>query len=123
MGGMNPLDASFLYLEDGTAHMHIASCAVFEGPPPPIATWDTDHAVPGQRSRQLRRKPAGPRRLRLLRGHAKAGSRGTRSHVCSSLMPAAIPSRPGWPPSRGQRLSVAGNRTLDSAGVSGTASR
>jgi diacylglycerol O-acyltransferase len=34
MDRMNPLDASFLYLEDGTTHMHIASCAVFEGPPP-----------------------------------------------------------------------------------------
>jgi diacylglycerol O-acyltransferase len=31
---MNPLDAEFLYLENGTAHMHIASCAVFEGPVP-----------------------------------------------------------------------------------------
>jgi diacylglycerol O-acyltransferase len=35
MDRMNPLDAEFLYLEDGTAHMHIASCAVFEGPAPP----------------------------------------------------------------------------------------
>ena len=34
MDRMNPLDAEFLYLEDGTAHMHIASCAVFEGPVP-----------------------------------------------------------------------------------------
>jgi diacylglycerol O-acyltransferase len=32
MDRMNPLDAEFLFLEDGTAHMHIASCAVFEGP-------------------------------------------------------------------------------------------
>ena len=28
MDRMNPLDAEFLYLEDGTTHMHIASCAV-----------------------------------------------------------------------------------------------
>jgi diacylglycerol O-acyltransferase len=34
MDHMNPLDAEFLYLEDGTTHMHIASCAVFEGPAP-----------------------------------------------------------------------------------------
>jgi diacylglycerol O-acyltransferase len=34
MDRMNPLDASFLFIEDGTTHMHIASCAVFEGPPP-----------------------------------------------------------------------------------------
>jgi diacylglycerol O-acyltransferase len=34
---MNPLDASFLYLENGTTHMHIASCAVFEGPAPAYA--------------------------------------------------------------------------------------
>ncbi|HEY1523870.1 MAG TPA: wax ester/triacylglycerol synthase family O-acyltransferase [Solirubrobacteraceae bacterium] len=28
------LDASFLHLERGPAHMHVAACAVFEGPPP-----------------------------------------------------------------------------------------
>lgn len=28
------LDASFLHLERGAAHMHVASCQVFEGPPP-----------------------------------------------------------------------------------------
>ncbi|MBK9181139.1 MAG: wax ester/triacylglycerol synthase family O-acyltransferase [Acidimicrobiales bacterium] len=35
MDRMNPLDATFLHVEDGTTHMHIASCAIFEGPPPP----------------------------------------------------------------------------------------
>ncbi len=35
MDRMNPLDAEFLHLEDGIAHMHIAGVAVFEGPPPP----------------------------------------------------------------------------------------
>jgi diacylglycerol O-acyltransferase / wax synthase len=34
MDRMNPLDASFLHIEDGVTHMHIASCAVFAGPPP-----------------------------------------------------------------------------------------
>jgi len=34
MDRMNSLDASFLYLEDGITHMHIGSCAVFEGPAP-----------------------------------------------------------------------------------------
>jgi diacylglycerol O-acyltransferase len=29
------LDASFLHLEDGCAHMHVASVMLFEGPPPP----------------------------------------------------------------------------------------
>jgi diacylglycerol O-acyltransferase len=38
MDRMNPLDASFLYIEDGVTHMHIASCAVFEGPAPAYAT-------------------------------------------------------------------------------------
>ena len=28
------LDASFLHLEDGPAHMHVASTTLFEGPPP-----------------------------------------------------------------------------------------
>jgi diacylglycerol O-acyltransferase / wax synthase len=34
MDRMSPLDASFLHVEDGLQHMHIASCAVFEGPAP-----------------------------------------------------------------------------------------
>jgi diacylglycerol O-acyltransferase / wax synthase len=29
------LDSSFLHLEDSTAHMHVASVMIFEGPPPP----------------------------------------------------------------------------------------
>jgi diacylglycerol O-acyltransferase / wax synthase len=29
------LDASFLHLEDGSAHMHVAGVMLFEGPPPP----------------------------------------------------------------------------------------
>jgi diacylglycerol O-acyltransferase len=32
---LNPLDASFLHLEDAVSHMHIGSVAVFEGPAPP----------------------------------------------------------------------------------------
>ena len=31
---LSPLDASFLHVEDGVSHMHIASVALFEGPPP-----------------------------------------------------------------------------------------
>jgi WS/DGAT/MGAT family acyltransferase len=31
---MSPLDAMFLHIEDGVSHMHIASCAIFEGPAP-----------------------------------------------------------------------------------------
>lgn len=36
MERMNPLDASFLWVEDGISHMTIASCAIFEGPAPPF---------------------------------------------------------------------------------------
>jgi diacylglycerol O-acyltransferase / wax synthase len=36
MDRLSPLDALFLHAEDGTTHMHIASCAIFEGPPPPF---------------------------------------------------------------------------------------
>jgi diacylglycerol O-acyltransferase len=32
---MNPMDASFLHIEDAVTHMHIGSVAVFEGPIPP----------------------------------------------------------------------------------------
>jgi WS/DGAT/MGAT family acyltransferase len=35
MDRLSPLDSLFLHVEDGVTHMHIASCAVFEGPPPP----------------------------------------------------------------------------------------
>jgi diacylglycerol O-acyltransferase len=34
MDRLSPLDSLFLHVEDGVTHMHIASCAVFEGPPP-----------------------------------------------------------------------------------------
>lgn len=36
MDRLSPLDALFLHAEDGISHMHIASCAIFEGPPPPF---------------------------------------------------------------------------------------
>jgi len=36
---MTALDAEFLHLEDGVNHMHIAACAVFEGPAPAPAEW------------------------------------------------------------------------------------
>ena len=34
---MSPLDATFLHIEDGISHMHIASCAIFAGPAPAYA--------------------------------------------------------------------------------------
>jgi WS/DGAT/MGAT family acyltransferase len=34
MDRLSPLDSLFLHVEDGVTHMHIASCAVFEGPAP-----------------------------------------------------------------------------------------
>jgi diacylglycerol O-acyltransferase len=35
MERLSALDAFFLSIEDGTSHMHIATCAIFEGPAPP----------------------------------------------------------------------------------------
>ena len=35
MDRLSPLDSLFLHVEDGVTHMHIASCATFEGPAPP----------------------------------------------------------------------------------------
>lgn len=32
---MSPLDSTFLHIEDGVTHMHIASTLILEGPPPP----------------------------------------------------------------------------------------
>ncbi len=37
MDRMSPLDATFLNVEDDVTHMHIASCAIFEGPAPAYA--------------------------------------------------------------------------------------
>jgi diacylglycerol O-acyltransferase len=34
MEHLSPLDSMFLHVEDGISHMHVGSCAVFEGPPP-----------------------------------------------------------------------------------------
>jgi diacylglycerol O-acyltransferase len=34
MDHMSPLDSMFLHAEDGVTHMHVGSCAVFEGPAP-----------------------------------------------------------------------------------------
>ena len=50
------LDASFLHIERGPAHMHVAACAVFEGPPPDpeevTATVEARlHLVPRYRQR------------------------------------------------------------------------
>ena len=36
MERLSPQDASFLHIEDDNAHMHIASVAIFEGPPPTL---------------------------------------------------------------------------------------
>ena len=33
---MSPLDGTFLHVEDGITHMHIGSCAIFEGPAPAL---------------------------------------------------------------------------------------
>jgi WS/DGAT/MGAT family acyltransferase len=50
------LDSSFLHLERGGAHMHVAACAVFDGPPPSHAELTEEiesrlHLVPRYRQR------------------------------------------------------------------------
>ena len=35
MEHLSPLDSMFLHVEDGITHMHVGSCAIFEGPAPP----------------------------------------------------------------------------------------
>lgn len=37
MEHLSPLDALFVHAEDGVSHMHVGSCAIFEGPPPAFA--------------------------------------------------------------------------------------
>jgi diacylglycerol O-acyltransferase / wax synthase len=53
---LTALDTSFLHLEDGSAHMHVASVMLFEGPPPPYdelleAIERRLHLVPRYRQR------------------------------------------------------------------------
>jgi diacylglycerol O-acyltransferase len=53
---LTALDASFLHLEDASAHMHVASVSIFEGPPPPYdelleAIERRLHLVPRYRQR------------------------------------------------------------------------
>src|SRR2546421_3061258 len=53
---LSALDASFLHLEDASAHMHVASVMLFEGPPPPYtellqAIEGRLHLVPRSRQR------------------------------------------------------------------------
>jgi WS/DGAT/MGAT family acyltransferase len=62
MDRLSPLDALFLHVEDGVCHMHIASCSVFEGPPP--AFDDLLALVAGK----LRRIPRYRQRVRFVPG-------------------------------------------------------
>jgi len=56
MDRLGPLDAEFLHVEDGIAHMHIAGLSVFEGPPPRVTdleelTRAKLHLIPRYRQR------------------------------------------------------------------------
>jgi diacylglycerol O-acyltransferase len=59
---LSALDSSFLHVEDGVTHMHIASCAVFEGPPPQY------EEVVGLLSAKLPRLPRYRQRVRSTPG-------------------------------------------------------
>ncbi|HWL84853.1 MAG TPA: wax ester/triacylglycerol synthase domain-containing protein, partial [Polyangiaceae bacterium] len=53
---LSGLDASFLYLEDRTAHMHVGGVSVFEGPAPTYEELVTHiasrlHRIPRYRQR------------------------------------------------------------------------
>jgi diacylglycerol O-acyltransferase / wax synthase len=56
MERLSALDAFFLFIEDGTSHMHIATCAIFEGPAPPyrlVTTLIADRLESVPRYRQV----------------------------------------------------------------------
>ena len=96
MERLSPLDVSFLHIEDAdrTAHMHVASIAIFEGPPPAQEEFartlsDRLHLVPRWRQRvqrvpfQLARPVLG--RRRRFRHRLPLASHGTcRSRAASS---------------------------------------
>ncbi len=58
---LSGLDASFLALEEGGAHMHVGSCMVFEGEAPSHADFVAQLDTP-----PLRRATSGPLRVREL---------------------------------------------------------
>jgi WS/DGAT/MGAT family acyltransferase len=60
MDRMSPQDASFLHVENDVNHMHIASVALFEGPPP-----STDEIV-GMVAAKLHRVPRYRQRVRFV---------------------------------------------------------
>ena len=62
MDHLGPLDAVFVNAEDGISHMHIGSCAVFEGPAPAFAD------VVGLVESKLGRLPRYRQRLRAVPG-------------------------------------------------------
>ena len=85
MERMSPLDAMFLHVEDGVNHMHIASCAIMEGPPP-----DYDDFVELVRSK-LPRIPRYRQTVRFVPGGARPAGVGRRP---------ALPPRLPRPPHR-----------------------
>ena len=99
---------AFLHVEDGVTHMHIGSCAIFEGPPPPYQDFtdlvavaaapaplpSTRYGAPGQLGRpvwvddphfkpRLPRPPLGAttarRRGRVVQPDGSADGGGARS--------------------------------------------
>ena len=60
---LTALDTEFLYLEDGTVHMHIAGACLFDDPPPPAGDFEALiasklHLIPRYRQR-IRTVPLG----------------------------------------------------------------
>src|SRR3954470_17301539 len=88
-GRLTGLDASFLHMENGGAHMHVAGLMLFDGEPPPYdqlveATEDRLHVVPRYRQR-LAFVPLGQGRPRWVDDpHFNAGY-----HIRHTALPAA----------------------------------
>ena len=63
MEHLSPLDALFVNAEDGVTHLHIGSCAIFAGPPPPfddvVELIDSKVPLIPRYRRKLRSVPGG----------------------------------------------------------------
>ena len=92
MDHMSALDSTFLHAEDGITHMHIGSCAIFEGPQP---SFDEIVALIAGK---LPRIPRYRQKVRFVPG-GRSGSRcGSTTARSTSPTTFATPRSPLRPP-------------------------
>ena len=85
------LDASFLHLEDASAHMHVAGVMLFEGPPPPYD--ELLEAIERRLGARAALPPAA--RVRAARPGPPAAGSTTRTSTCATTCASTALPSPG----------------------------